>query len=293
MTLGAAGANGRHPVAESLRQALEQLTAAGVPDPAADLAALAAHHGLVRGTTVPAEFEVSVARRVSREPLPLIVGTVSFAGMTLLARRGVFLPRAQSEVVVAAVRAELLGRSGNLVVDLCAGGGALALAIARETPSAAVHGVDVGPEPIALAVENNRRLGNPVRSFAVADATAEATLTEFDGRVDLVVANPPYIPPDGVPREQEVREHEPALALYGGGPDGLLVAGGVVRTAARLLRPGGLIVLEHSDLQAERMRSVVHRAGGFDPAVTHQDLAGADRFLTARRARDSGPTVIA
>jgi release factor glutamine methyltransferase len=112
-----------------------------------------------------------------------------------------------------------------------------------------------------------------------------ALLSEFDGMVDVVVANPPYIPPDAVPVDLEVRDHDPARALYGGGADGLEVPRLVVAAAARLLRVGGLVVMEHGDEQGPAVRALVGGAGGFADIATHRDLTGRDRYVTARRVR--------
>jgi release factor glutamine methyltransferase len=114
-------------------------------------------------------------------------------------------------------------------------------------------------------------------------ADAAHALPGLDGTVDVVVANPPYVPPDAVPREVEVREHDPDMALYGGGADGLDVPRAVVASAVRLLRPGGTFVMEHAEVQAAAVRRLVGDAG-LVGARTGADLTGRDRYVTARRA---------
>ena len=107
------------------------------------------------------------------------------------------------------------------------------------------------------------------------------------GRVDLVVSNPPYIPIDAVPRDVEVAAFDPGLALYSG-VDGLDLMRVIEGTAARLLRPGGWLVVEHSDQQGTSAPAVFADAGAWHDVLDHQDLTGRDRYLTARRASARG-----
>jgi release factor glutamine methyltransferase len=107
-------------------------------------------------------------------------------------------------------------------------------------------------------------------------------LGELDGIVDLVVSNPPYVP-DGARVPREVADHDPPLALWGG-PDGLDVVRGLLGTAARLLRPGGALGIEHADQQGASLPAVVRAHGGFVDVEDHPDLAGRPRFTTARTA---------
>lgn len=128
------------------------------------------------------------------------------------------------------------------------------------------------------------RVGATAVRIEVGDVADPELLADLAGLVDIVIGNPPYIPDDGVPLDREVAEHDPPRALFGGGPGGLDLPRHVVRAAARLLRPGGLFVMEHADLQGEPVRDLVDRTGAFTAATTHQDLTGRDRFVTARRA---------
>jgi release factor glutamine methyltransferase len=114
------------------------------------------------------------------------------------------------------------------------------------------------------------------------DMTDAALLRALDGAVDLVVSNPPYVP-DGARVPREVAEHDPPLALWGG-PDGLDVVRGLLHTAARLLRPGGRLGIEHADQQGGALPALVRASGGFADVEDHPDLAGRPRFTTARRA---------
>ncbi|RIJ70283.1 peptide chain release factor N(5)-glutamine methyltransferase [Nakamurella silvestris] len=281
-------------LADLLAGATEVLTAAGVADPAGDALALArfliTEPGPLPGTA-PAgfvsEFAGLVERRRLRVPLARILGRQHFRGLDLRVDSGVFLSRKQAESIAGAVIEEVRRLAGPVphpvVVDLCTGSGAVALAVATEVPDARVIAVDLSPQAVALARWNDRRLNTRLLLIEQADATSAATLTDRDGSIDVVVANPPYIPPDGVPREIEVADHDPAGALFGGGVDGLDTARGMVATAARLLRPGGLLILEHADVQAARVRRLIASVGAFTPAVTHADEAGAQRYAAARR----------
>ena len=117
--------------------------------------------------------------------------------------------------------------------------------------------------------------------------TDPALLREVDGTVDLVVSNPPYVP-DGATVPREVAEHDPPLALWGG-PDGLDVVRGLLRTAARLLRPGGGLGIEHADQQGSALPALVRASGGWAEVQDHPDLAGRPRFTTAQRSHHSAP----
>ena len=288
--------SGRRDLRAALREAARLLTAAGVPSAEHDARALAAHAlGIERlepalAPAPPADFfpafAALVERRCAREPLQHIVGTAPFRYLTLAVRPGVFVPRPETETVAqhAVDEARRVASAGwtPVVVDLCCGGGAIALAVATEVPGAGVTAVDASPEAVALTRENARACDASVR-VVHGDATAAQVLADLDGTVDVVVSNPPYIPPDAVPLDPEVRDHDPALALYGGGPDGLEVPRGVVARAAALLRGGGLLVVEHADVQGPGMREVVAAQGGFEQVRTVQDLTGRDRMVVARR----------
>ncbi len=264
---------------------------------------------------VPDGFEAAYAalieRREGREPLQHITGYAAFRHLTLRVAPGVFLPRPETEVVaqraIDEARRLVAGGSQPLVVDLCSGSGVIALSVAVEAPGSHVVALEVDPAAVALALANASELGPGVRReapnapnrppkyvhfaprddgsirFEVGDVTDPALLAELNGTVDVVISNPPYIPDDAVPLDIEVAGHDPARALFGGGRDGLDVPGDVVAAAARLLRGGGLFVMEHADVQGPAVRDLVDRTGAFDTATTHPDLTGRDRFVVARR----------
>lgn len=278
---------------ELIRAATAILTEAGVPSPDVDARALAAHAlGVDRldplSSAEPTEellrrFADLVERRRRREPLQQITGRAPFRYLELAVWPGVFVPRPETEMVAeAAIDAARAAGDRPVLVDLCSGSGAIALALAQEVPAATVVAVELADEPVRAISANADRLGLTVR-VVQADATAESTLSELDAGVDVLVANPPYIPVDAVPQDPEVRDHDPDLALYGGGTDGLALPRAVVARAARLLRGGGVLVMEHAEVQAAAVREFVAATGAFTNVWTQVDLAGRDRMVVATR----------
>ena len=275
-----------------------RLEAAGVPSPrfdAEELTAWSLGVGRPALRTVsrvePAAVDrllAAVARRERREPLQHITGTAAFRHVQVAVGPGVFVPRPETELVAgwAVDRAlEAVAAGGEpLVVDLCTGSAAIALAVADEVPQARVHAVELSEDALAWARRNVA--GRRVRLHAGDAATA---LPELDGLVDVVVSNPPYIPDDGLVRDPEVLEHDPPASLWGHGPDGLQVLRAVAARAAGLLVPGGWFVVEHADVQGVAVPAALammkDRFGleVWADVHDHRDLAGRDRFATARR----------
>ena len=270
-----------------ITEAAEQLAAAGVASPRHDAEALAAHVlGVSRGHLAlvsPAAFEsarpayaAAVARRAAREPLQHVVGSAPFRRLELAVGPGVLIPRPETELLVDAVLAWLGTARTEVprIVDLGTGTGALALAIADET-AAAVWAVERDPAALGWAARNIAATGLPVE--LVAGDMADA-LTELDATVDVVVSNPPYLSLDLLPvLEPEVRDHDPAGALFAG-DDALAAIRTVEASARRLLRPGGLVVVEHGDDQA---MSAPACFTGWNDVSDHLDLARRPRYLTA------------
>lgn len=262
---------GRASVRDLLVDAERRLAAVGVGSPGVDAAELVAYAlGTTRsrlflqepvGPDERVRIEQLLTRRLSRVPLQHLLGTAGFRRICLAVGPGVFIPRPETELVAEAAIRELaeqpVGR--RLAVDLCSGSGAIAISLGMEVPGARVHAVELSDDAIAwtrrnVAEHDDALAANGSRVEVVhADAGAVAMpgqpLSRLAGQVAVVVANPPYIPPDMVPKDPEVRDHEPGLALYGGGDDGLAVIREVLRTAAVLLAPGGLVVIEHADVQ--------------------------------------------
>jgi release factor glutamine methyltransferase len=178
---------------------------------------------------------------------------------------------------------DLTGPSGiPVVVDLCTGSGAIALAVKDEVPSAAVHGVELSGLAHAWATRNRDDLGLDV-DFRLGDATL--AFPELEAAADVVVSNPPYIPVGSIPNDPEVRDHDPEVALYGGSSDGLRIPLEVAARAAFLLRPGGFFVMEHADVQGESLTSALRMTGLWQDVQDHTDLNGRPRAATAVRAR--------
>ncbi|RNG28895.1 peptide chain release factor N(5)-glutamine methyltransferase [Streptomyces botrytidirepellens] len=270
-------------------QATQRLADAGVPSPRFDAEELAAFvHGVKRGELhgVPdADFDAryweAVARREAREPLQHITGRAFFRYLELQVGPGVFVPRPETESVVGwaidAVRA--MDVVEPLIVDLCTGSGAIALALAQEVPRSRVHAVELDEGALLWARKNVE--GSRV---VLQRGDALTALPELDGQVDLVISNPPYIPlTEWEYVAPEARDHDPQLALFSG-EDGLDVIRGLERTAHRLLRPGGVVVIEHADTQGGQVPWIFTEERGWADAADHPDLNKRPRFATARKA---------
>ena len=298
-----------------LRAAADRLAAAGVSMARGDAELLAAHvlglgpgelaAAAVTGRALAAadarRLDALVTQRAARVPLQHLTGRAPFRTIELDVGPGVFVPRPETEVVAELAVAELVvaelavaepAGAGHalvepLVVDLCTGSGAIALSIAVEVPAARVVALELDRDAHAWARRNVDRVAPgrvDLRQGDVAGADG-GVLADLAGAVDVVGANPPYIPSWAVPLDPEVAEHDPQVALYGGGDDGLVVPAAVVRTAAGLLRPGGLLVMEHGDVQGAAVRALATTAGGWLDVTTAKDLTGRDRALVARRAQ--------
>ncbi|TXK17796.1 peptide chain release factor N(5)-glutamine methyltransferase [Homoserinibacter sp. GY 40078] len=282
-------------VGELRAHAVRVLALAHVPTPEADAELLLAHIlGISRGQVqaravtgagVPQAdllaYLEAVERRAAREPLQHITGVAPFRSLELQVGPGVFVPRPETEFVaqLAIDALQAVPSPQPTAIDLGTGSGALALALATEVPHASVVAVENSPQAFIWAKQNVRRIGADNLRLVFADL-ADALL-ELDGGVDVVVSNPPYIPDDAIPRDPEVRLHDPSAALYGG-PDGLVVVRALSVRARALLRPGGALVIEHGELQGAQLRELL-AADGWRSTATHRDLLGRDRATTAVR----------
>jgi len=273
--------------------AIVRLTDAGVATPEADADLLMGHvldlsRGEVQAKAIAGaelrsdqldELEPMLVRRVAREPLQHITGVAYFRSLTLAVGPGVFVPRPETEQVaqlaVDALRA--VPSPEPIGVDLGTGSGAIAFAMATEVPNSAIYAVEVSADAFSWTSRNRESTGAANATIALGDL-ADAFL-ELDGTVDVVISNPPYIPDDAIPRDLEVRLHDPAVALYGGA-DGLDIVHRVSSTAGRLLHPGGTLVIEHGELQGTAIAALL-RADGWIAVATHRDLLGRDRATTA------------
>ena len=273
-----------------LRSAIDSATTlladAGIDSARYDAEELAAHvAGTERGRlsllgppddTFFDHYNAAVAARSRRVPLQHLTGTAAFGPLTLSVGPGVFIPRPETEAMLEWAVAQALPAK-PVVVDVCTGSGALALALARHWPGARVIGLDDSDAALDYA---RRNAASTTVEFVHADVTRSGVLTELEGHVDLVVSNPPYVP-DGAELEPEVIDHDPPHAVFGG-PAGMAVIPAVARLAGRLLRPGGLFAVEHDDTTSSMTAETIGSTELFDDVVARTDLTGRPRFVTAR-----------
>ncbi len=277
---------------EFLRSGKEQLAAAGFAEVEAEhllahtlgISRMDLHNPVavesaltaIGDTTIVEEtFWKLLDRRCAHEPLQYLTGVAYFRHLELKVGPGVLVPRPESELLVEAVLAFVEKREGAVsVVDLGAGSGALALAIATEAPQTHVIAVEKSPAAIEWLKENVSFIDEKVRILESDVATALVGV-----KCDVVIANPPYIPnSQELPRD--VREHEPAEALYGG-EDGMKLPRLFISTASRLLKSGGFLAIEHHEEQGLEIAAVLHE--DFTDILLHEDLTGRPRFTTAVR----------
>ena len=227
------------------------------------------------------KINVIATRRESREPLQHITGESPFRHLVLAVGPGVLIPRPETELVaewaIDALRQVPSPRPR--AVDLGTGTGALALALATEVPNAEVFAVELSTAAAEWAERNIARYGDERVTLVIGDAAN--ALPELDGTIDVVVANPPYIPDSDKPADIEVLGYDPEIALFGG-EDGLRDIRTFIARAALLLRPGGTLVVEHGDGQGEAVKAIAKEAG-FSMTTTHTDLLQRERALTAVR----------
>ncbi len=299
-----------------LVDAERRLDKAGVPSPRFDAETLLSHVIGVPRTRLflhdhlerpqASAFERLVVRRMSREPLQHIVGTAGFRTLTLAVGKGVFIPRPETEVVVEAALRELRqlpvdmhGR--RIVIDMCAGSGAIALSVGLEEPGTDVIAVELSADAVPWLQKNVLTHADELAAVGSRVSVVHADVSTigrglFDqlaGLVALVVSNPPYIPERMVPRDPEVSVFDPSIALYGGS-DGLTVVREVVAASARMLPDGGVLLVEHADVQGPEAHNGVPRLlvdAGWGDVIDLPDLAGKPRFTRATRVAATSPDV--
>lgn len=220
-------------------------------------------------------------RRLLREPLQHITGFAYFRNLELAVGRGVFTPRPETEFV-AQLAIDALNAAkceAPIAIDLGTGSGAIALAMATEVIHARVFAVEKSNEAFPFTQQNFQKYSDAAATLVLGDL-ADA-FQELDGTVSVVASNPPYIPLDAVPRDIEVKLHDPQIALYGGA-DGMQVMRLVSQSAKRLLLPGGSLVVEHADSQGQQVCELL-LADGWNNVLSHADLTGRDRAVTATK----------
>ncbi|TCC02546.1 peptide chain release factor N(5)-glutamine methyltransferase [Kribbella soli] len=265
--------------------AAARLREAGVASPEFDAAELLA---FVTGTSrlnlreptpdQQVQYDALITRRAAREPLQHLTGTAAFRYRELAIGPGAFVPRPETEVMVGWILERIAGLKDPLVVDLCSGSGAIAGAVATERPDSTVHAVELSSDAVVWARRNLEGTGAILH-----EGDIDGCLPELDGQVDAVISNPPYIPLTAWESvTAEVRDHDPALALWSG-DDGLDEIKVVAATAGRLLKPGGWFACEHADVQGESAPAVFAATGLFTEVRDQSDLAARPRFATGRR----------
>jgi release factor glutamine methyltransferase len=277
--------------------AAEKLRAAGVASPRADAEHLAAHLLGVPRTRLalvpliePAmldAYRTMVDQRAKRVPLQYITGISSMGNLDIEVGPGVFVPRPETELLLAWALGFLEAHCahGPTVLDLCTGTGALALAIAHARPDAVVHAVELDARAMEWArrnAEHRAQGGDTPIVLTAGDAGDPGLLPDLDGGVDVVVSNPPYVPV-GAELEPEVADYDPPQALFAGA-DGLDVITAMVPNLRRWLRPGGGLTIEHDDTNGAAVAELLSADGAFTDVAEHLDLAGKPRFVVARRA---------
>ncbi|MFC5728277.1 MULTISPECIES: peptide chain release factor N(5)-glutamine methyltransferase [Nocardioides] len=278
-----------------LREAAERLRAAGVASPEHDAGELLAH---VLGTrrsqlllldevaeSAVGAYDDLVVRRAAREPLQHLVGRAWFRHVSVEVGPGVFVPRPETELLAgwAVEQARAAAASSGrppVVADLCTGSGVIARSIADEVPEARVHAVELDPAAHAWAERNLAGTGVELRLGDLSSA-----FDDLAGTVDVLVSNPPYVPLEAWESVAvEARDHDPHLALFSG-EDGLDAVRAIEARGVVLLRAGGVVGVEHADVQGESAPAVFSGSGRWEEVRDHRDLAGRPRYLTARRPR--------
>ena len=278
---------------EIVEHAAKRFEEAGIDSAVVDAELLAGHvlslsrggvqSEIIRGAEInqpQAEELVELyGRRLAREPLQHITGKAYFRNLELVVGQGVFIPRPETEFVaqlaIDALRS--IASAEPIGVDLGTGSGAIALSMATEVSNSKIFAVEKSDQAIPFTTKNFQKYGTSNTTLTHGDL-ADA-FQELNGLASVVASNPPYIPSAAIPRDIEVKLHDPELALYGG-KDGMQVMHRVSATAKRLLHDGGSLIVEHADSQAEQVSQLL-LADGWRQIRSHKDLTGRDRAVTA------------
>lgn len=232
-----------------------------------------------------------ISRRASREPLQHIIGCATFRYIDLIVGKGVFVPRPETEVVVQDgidwIRANNL--KNPIVLDLCAGSGAIGLSVASEVADSQVWAVEKSPEAFEYLQKNYNKIAEKYdilnRYHAILGDATNVNLPEtaaIKEKVDVVITNPPYVP-ESKPLEQiEARDYDPKIALYGGSQDGLLIPQKIVKASFAYLRRGGIMIMEHYITQGEALADYAKNVG-FSSAKVKNDLTNRARFVVCKK----------
>ena len=276
-----------------IQSAADRFEAAGIESAVVDAELLACHlldcsrgelqSKMILGETMDtlalSSFETLVGRRAAREPLQHITGKAYFRALELRVGFGVFVPRPETEGVaqLAIDALRLTATEEPIAIDLGTGSGAIALAMATEVSNAKIYAVEKSPDAMVFTSANFARYGSENATLIEGDL-ADA-FQELNGRASVVVSNPPYIPNRMIPRDLEVRNFDPELALYGG-EDGMDVVHLVSDSARRLLHTGGTLIIEHAEIQSRQVCQLL-LASGWRQVRAHRDLTMRDRAVSA------------
>ena len=272
---------------EAMRDATTILDQAGVASPLNDARLIAAHLlgcgplnvALYLRDGVPDGFDEAVRRRAQREPLQHILGRAPMGALDLHVGPGVFVPRPETEVLADWAVRQARGIDKPVIVDLCTGSGALAAYVAHELIDARVTAVELDPQAATWAARNFTEF-TPDVELVLGDATDPALLPELHGDVDILVSNPPYVP-ETTDLEPEVYS-DPHIAVFSG-DSGMDVIVEMIHLIHALLKPGGVVGVEHDDTTSEQVQAVFTSHGGFGNVAVLEDLTGRARFITASR----------
>jgi release factor glutamine methyltransferase len=280
-------------VQQVLRESTAALDKAGISSPRSNAVWLICHvYGLVPTElfTVDdlpdreaATLQNLIAERAQGIPLQHLIGRAPFRHLDLEVGPGVFIPRPETELIIELAAQQLA--TAELVVDLCSGSGAIALAVANEYPHARVIAVELSAtagEWLTRNAHSRAASGDTPIEVIVADVRDPGLLANLAGTVDVVLSNPPYVP-------ERIRDdldpeiaHDPDVAIFAG-DNGLGLMPDLIATATRLLRPGGFLAVEHDDTHSQAVPKLVKASGNWLSVADHTDLAGRPRFATAVR----------
>jgi release factor glutamine methyltransferase len=226
-------------------------------------------------------YAALVERRARREPLAYITGEREFWGLPFDVSPAVLIPRPETELIVEAALKQFPDASAAIAIaDVCTGSGCLAVALAHERSRGTVVATDIAEAALQVARRNAARHGVDARvRFVCTDLLRDAS-----GPFDLIVANPPYVPArDRDSLAPEVRDYEPAIALFGG-DDGLRMIPELFVQAAARLAPGGRLIVEFGFGQAEAIEGLIAASGGLTMQGIEKDLQGIPRIAVAARS---------
>ncbi len=230
-------------------------------------------------------FKTAIERRAKREPVQYITGKQEFWGLDFHVGPDVLIPRPETELIIETALEKLTDRSASLrIIDLCTGSGCIAVSLAKELSMAHLFATDASEKALAVAREN-AELHGVSRSidFAEGDLFEPLELLDIHGRVDMIVSNPPYVPSGDRPTLQpEVRDYEPAMALFAG-PRGTEIHNRILDRAPKFLKERGVLIMEMGIGQTTALQAAAERTNAFKEIEIKKDLAGIERVIVAKK----------